>query len=100
MSDALVEKTVPLLLRGGEPVEVRIFQCSRKWADLTVTPDEGVRHCDSCNRRVHQISDEAGIKWAIAEALCVCVACRSGDLVIGELQGAYNPKAPTLIWHD
>lgn len=77
MSDALVEKTVPLLLRGGEPVEVRIFQCSRKWADLTVTPDEGVRHCDSCNRRVHQISDERASNGPLPKH---CVSVLLADL--------------------
>lgn len=100
MNDALVEKTVPLLLRGGEPVEVRIFQCARKWTDLAETTEHGVRHCDSCNQRVHAISDEAGIKWAIAEARCGCVADQSGHLVIGELRAVYRHLSPNSAGPD
>jgi uncharacterized protein (TIGR02996 family) len=70
--------------REGWPLRFD-FVCDKTWADMKPTGDNKVRHCESCNKRVHFCDNLADAREHSREGHCIAIDVgivrRDGDLV-------------------
>ena len=53
------------------------FKCSKKWEDLNVTSNKGIKFCDDCQREVYFIEDLVPLEEAIMLNRCVAIRAPS-----------------------
>jgi hypothetical protein len=71
------------------------FICTKKWAGLTPTDIENIRHCDVCNEQVYWSANPEEFVANSKQGRCVAVP-RKGMPLEGEMAGRVSPN----YYHD